>query len=145
MDGPSESIYRDRGRIGRGVSEKTGGRCGGRKRSRWSPSRSAVKFCAQRRSEKKVVQWRPAVKSERDAVEWRRWHFQSLPTTLNLIGFRVMRWGVRLRRTSYWEPLAPTSLYSAGWRGPASHGWAGRPRLGHRSKAQQPPWSQFIL
>jgi hypothetical protein len=25
MDGPSESIYRDRGRRGRGVSEQTGG------------------------------------------------------------------------------------------------------------------------
>jgi hypothetical protein len=29
-----------------------------------------------------------------------------------------VRWGVRLRRTSYWEPPALTSLYSAGWWGP---------------------------
>jgi hypothetical protein len=51
----------------------------------------AVKFCArQRRSEKKVVQWRPVVKSEHGAVEWRRRRcFPSLPVTLNLIGFRV--------------------------------------------------------
>jgi hypothetical protein len=50
----------------------------------------SVKFCArQRQLEKKMVQWRPAVKSERGAVEWRRRCFPSLPATLNLIGFRV--------------------------------------------------------
>jgi hypothetical protein len=50
----------------------------------------SVKFCARQRwSEKKVVQWRPAVKSERGAMEWRWRCFPSLPATLNLIGFRV--------------------------------------------------------
>jgi hypothetical protein len=42
-----------------------------------------------------------SVGEEGGAVETGGEVFPSLPATLNLIGFRVMRWGVRLRRTSY--------------------------------------------
>jgi hypothetical protein len=62
---------------------------GGVEEEKLDPAMS-VKFCArQRRSEEKVVRWRPAVKSERGVVEWQRRCFSSLPATLNLIGFRV--------------------------------------------------------
>jgi hypothetical protein len=70
-----------------------------------------------------------AVKSgeEDRAMQWRRRCFPSLGCAPLEIGLGFCRWGVRLRRTSCFEPPALTSLYSAGWRGLSSHRWAGRP------------------
>jgi hypothetical protein len=38
------------------------------------------------------------------------------------------------RQTSYHEPVAPASLYSAVWQGPANQSRVGRPRSGRETK-----------
>ena len=54
------------------------------------------------------------------------------------IGIRVCRWVCGSRRTSCFEPPAPTSIYSVVRRGPTNHVGLGAPDQGARPRPNRP-------